>query len=90
MRHSRHSQPEQNPHPNSPSLSDLPGGSSATVYALTGGKDLAARLASLGITPGAQLSVIQNFGHGPVMISVRDTRVALGRGEAHHVLVEHT
>jgi Fe2+ transport system protein FeoA len=32
--------------------------------------------------------MVQNFGHGPLIVLVRDTRVALGRGEAMKVLVE--
>lgn len=69
-------------------LSDLHTGTSGIVHSLGNGKDLTARLASLGITPGVQFSVLQNYGHGPVIIIVRDTRIALGRGEARKVLVE--
>jgi Fe2+ transport system protein FeoA len=32
--------------------------------------------------------VIQNYGHGPIIVNLRDTRVALGRGEAGKILVE--
>jgi Fe2+ transport system protein FeoA len=45
-------------------------------------------LAALGFTPGARLRVMQNFGHSPVIVSVRDTRVALDRGEATKIRVE--
>jgi len=47
-----------------------------------------ARLASLGFAPGVEVQMLQNFGHGPLIVLVRDTRVALGRGEAMKVLVE--
>ncbi|HEM61388.1 MAG TPA: ferrous iron transport protein A [Chloroflexi bacterium] len=30
---------------------------------------------------------MQNFGQGPVIVAIRDTRIALGRGEAMRVLV---
>jgi ferrous iron transport protein A len=46
------------------------------------------RLAALGFTIGAEVTMVQNFGHGPLIVLVRDTRVALGRGEAAKVLVE--
>jgi ferrous iron transport protein A len=49
---------------------------------------LVSRLASLGFTPGARLRVIQNIGRGPIIVSLRDTRVALGRGEATKIIVE--
>jgi len=32
--------------------------------------------------------MLQNFGHGPLIVNIRDTRIALGRGEATKVLVE--
>jgi ferrous iron transport protein A len=72
------------------SLSDLPVGEAGIVRALNGGKELSSRLASLGVTPGTIIFVVQNFGRGPVMIMVRDTRIALGRGEAQTVLVDRT
>jgi ferrous iron transport protein A len=55
---------------------------------MRGGHHFLSRLASLGFTPGACLKVIQNFGRGPLIVQLRDTRVALGRGEAEHILVE--
>lgn len=68
-------------------LHGLPTGSSGQVMALTGGHHLVARLAALGLTPGATFEVAQNPSHGPVIVLVRDTRLVLGRGEAAHVLV---
>jgi Fe2+ transport system protein FeoA len=40
------------------------------------------RLAALGFVPGTRVSMVQNFGRGPLIVSVIHTRVALGRGEA--------
>jgi Fe2+ transport system protein FeoA len=70
------------------SLSTVRAGESAQIRALRGGRHFLSRLASLGFTPGAQLKVIQNFGRGPIIVNLRDTRVALGRGEADKILVE--
>lgn len=69
-------------------LAELPGGTTGLVRSLDGGKELTARLAALGITPGAQVTILQNFGHGPLTVAVLDTRLALGRGEARRVIVE--
>ncbi|MBU2610910.1 MAG: ferrous iron transport protein A [Chloroflexi bacterium] len=69
-------------------LSDLPRESRAIVRYLRGGRGFSARLASMGVTPGVEVTVLQNFGRGPMIVTVRDTRIALGRGEAHKVLVE--
>jgi ferrous iron transport protein A len=63
-------------------LASLAGGASGRVRDLHGGQDFLARMAALGFTPGAEVTMVQNFGHGPVIVAVRDTRIALGRGEA--------
>lgn len=44
-------------------------------------------MAALGLTPGAEVTVLRNPGYGPVIVLVRDTRVALGRGQAIRILV---
>jgi len=72
------------------SLNQLPKGARAVVRRLAGGSELAGRLAGLGLVVGARLVVLQNAGHGPMLVNVRDTRIALGRGEAMKVLVEET
>lgn len=68
-------------------LRDLPAGRTGRVTALTGGNVLVARLAALGLTPGATVTVLQNPGHGPLIVLARDSRLVLGRGEAGHVTV---
>jgi len=45
------------------------------------------RLAELGLTPGVPLTVLQDTG-GPILVSVRDSRIALGRGMARKISVE--
>ena len=69
-------------------LSDLPVKKRALVRVLRGGKDFTNRMGTLGFTSGPVVTVIQNYGHGPVLVTVKDIRVALGRGEALKVLVE--
>jgi ferrous iron transport protein A len=66
-------------------LNDLATGESALVLELDGGTHFRGRMASLGFTPGATVKMIQNYGHGAVIVSLRGTRVALGRGEARKV-----
>ncbi len=68
-------------------LSELQPGQAGIVRTLRGGHSFVSRLAALGFTPGAPLSVIRNAGSGPLIVSIRGTRVALGRGEAAHVLI---
>lgn len=69
-------------------LSDLAVGEGAIVLDFHSWSMVKKRLASLGFTPGVQVSMIQNYGWGPLIVSVRGTRVALGRGEAAKIIVE--
>ena len=58
------------------------------VRSLGGGHSLVCRLAALGFTPGVPITIVQNRGRGPMIVRVRECRIALGRGEAHKVLVQ--
>ena len=69
-------------------LSDMPPGSYGIVRDLHGDAYFITVLASKGLTVGAELSVLRNSGHGPLLIMVRDTRLALGRSEAAWIAVE--
>jgi ferrous iron transport protein A len=72
---------------NTITLSSLAPGEVGVVYELAGGWGFMSRLATLGFTPGAELTMVQNFGHGPLIVNIRGTRIALGRGEAAKVHV---
>jgi len=69
------------------SLAHLPAGASAVVAALPESRGLARRLISLGLTPGAEVHMLQNRGKGPVILEVHGARLALGRGQAERVAV---
>jgi ferrous iron transport protein A len=69
------------------SLGHAQTGWSVQIRRMEGGHQFLSRLASLGFTPGARLKVVQNYGRGPIIVKVRDTRVALGRGEAEKIVV---
>lgn len=68
-------------------LSELKIGELASLYEIQAGRNVTCRLTSLGFTPGVMIEMIQNYGHGPVVVSLRDTRVALGRNEARKTIV---
>ncbi len=68
-------------------LIDLEPGEKAMIRHLEGGRSLLSRLAALGFTPGAAVTVVRRNGHGPLLVSLRGSRVALGHEEAAHVIV---
>lgn len=71
-------------------LDQLAPGARAVVSGLRGGGQFASRLAGMGISVGCAIEVLRNPAHGPVLIRVRDTRVALGRGEAAKIAVRES
>jgi len=45
------------------------------------------RMAALGFNPGATVEVVRNDGFGPLIVSILDTQIALGRGQACKIYV---
>ncbi|NLO27942.1 MAG: ferrous iron transport protein A [Actinobacteria bacterium] len=70
------------------SLAQLPPLSHGVVASLPRSRGLARRLIALGLTPGAEVCVLQNRGRGPLIVEVHGARLALGRGQAARVEVE--
>jgi ferrous iron transport protein A len=69
------------------SLSVLRTGEHGEVVRLAGGRCMLSRMTALGFTPGVDVTVVQNYGRGPLIARVRDARIALGRGEAKRIYV---
>ncbi len=70
------------------SLSDLRAGERATYKSISAEKAVASRLTSLGFTPGVEIEMVQNYGRGPLLVTIRGTRVALGRQEARSITIQ--
>ncbi len=68
-------------------LGVMPARDQGVIVALDGGRSLVSRLAALGFVPGAPVSMVQNFGRGPLIVLIRQTRIALGRNEAMRISV---
>ncbi len=68
-------------------LASLRPGSRARIVAVLGGRGAARRAMEMGLTPGAEVEVVAVTG-GPVVVRVRGTLVAIGRGLAEKILVE--
>ena len=65
-------------------------GQKVRLDSIRGGDNVIHRLTSLGFTPGAEINVLQNYGRGPLIVKVRGSRVAIGRGEAQKIIVQGT
>ncbi|MCE1253998.1 MAG: ferrous iron transport protein A [Anaerolineae bacterium] len=63
-------------------------GETVRLVSVEGGLDVRKRLADLGLNIGESLSVIQSDSQGPMILAVKESRLALGRGVAHKLLVE--
>ncbi len=63
-------------------LAQIPAGRKVQVQSITGGANRIGRLASMGLTTGANVVIVQNYPKTPLIIKVRETLIALGRPEA--------
>ena len=68
-------------------LSSLESGAVGVVQDLNGGRGFVGRVAALGFTPDTQVTMVQNFDRGPLIVFLRDTQIALGRGAAKRIQV---
>lgn len=68
-------------------LSMAGAGRRVRLVEINGGRRLRHRLTELGLTPGVELQVVQDEG-GPLLLAVHDSRLALGRGMAHQIVVQ--
>lgn len=63
-----------------------PRGELVRVMGFSSGKTAELRLASMGITPGSVLQILEG-GNGTLVVAVGHTRLALGAGIAHKIMV---
>lgn len=69
-------------------LADLDQGERAVIRSMRGGRVFGLRAASMGFTEGTEVRMVRNQSRGPVIVEVRGSQVALGRGEASKIWVE--
>ncbi len=69
-------------------LTELKPGEKATVVSIHGGRGIQVRLRSLGLVEGQMLRKLSALAWGgPVVVEVKRTQVAIGRGMAARILV---
>ena len=68
-------------------LSMVRAGETVRLAGIEAGRGLNSRLASMGLVPNVKLKVVSNGHPGPFVINVKDSRMVLGRGMAHKIMV---
>jgi ferrous iron transport protein A len=68
-------------------LSQVAEGEIVSIVEIEGGRGLRGRLTTMGLLPKTQIRVVRNGGSGPFVISIGNTRVALGRGVVDKIIV---
>ena len=83
-----------NPDPQSPRkrppmlLSMVANGEKVTLIAIQAGRGLVQRLADMGFVPSVEIVVVNNGAPGPIVVIVKGSRLVMGRGMAHKIIVQ--
>ena len=68
-------------------LALVPPGTEGKIVEIRGGRGLVKRLSDLGFTQGTKVRVVHTHNPGPVLVEVKDSRIALGRGVSMKIIV---
>ena len=68
-------------------LSSVSSGKQVHIVSIEAGWGLQRRLTDMGLTPGLKITVIRSQKSGSVVLDVRGSRLALGRGISHKIMV---
>ena len=68
-------------------LTIVQAGRRVRFVAVDAGHGLQGRLAAMGLVPGVEIEVLRNSLHGPFLVAVKGSRIALGRGMAQKIQV---
>jgi len=62
-------------------------GETVKIARIEAGRGLNSRLASMGLMPNVQITVVKNAHPGPFVISIKNSKMMLGRGMANKIMV---
>jgi Fe2+ transport system protein FeoA len=68
-------------------LSTVAAGRKVRLAKVDAGQNLKSRLAAMGLVPSVEMTVVRNGHPGPFVISVKGSKVMLGRGMAQKIMV---
>ncbi len=69
------------------SLDEISDGKKGKIASLGGGGGFLSRITAMGFTPGTVVKVVRNGSRGPLIVELRDSEIAIGRGEASKILI---
>jgi len=68
-------------------LSTVKAGEKVKLIGINAGRGLNNRLIAMGLVPNVEITVVNNGHPGPFVISVKDSKMMLGRGITHKIMV---
>ena len=68
-------------------LSSVQSGRKVKLVSIEAGRGLKSRLTSIGLLPNVEITVVSNSHPGPFVISVKGSKMMLGRGMAQKIMV---
>lgn len=68
-------------------LSMVKAGERVKLVSINAGQGLNSRLASMGLVANVEITVVSSSHPGPFVIRVKDSKMMLGRGIAHKIMV---
>jgi len=68
-------------------LSKIQSGKTVKLVRVEAGRGLNSRLAAMGLLPNVEITVVNNGHPGPFVISVKGSKMMLGRGMADKIMV---
>ncbi len=71
-------------------LAMAPEGVTLRIGRIRAGRGAMRRLAELGLAPNSYIKVIKSSGSGPILLEVKGSRIAVGRGISMKLFVEVT
>ena len=69
------------------SLSTVKAGEKVKLVSIDAGRGLVSRLAAMGLVADVEITVIRNNHPGPFIVSVKGSRIMLGRGMTQKIMV---
>ncbi len=69
-------------------MNDIKTGKLARVVSIDGGAGAQQKLTDMGLIPGERITVIHNSGIGPLTLSVKGSKLAIGHALAKKIIVK--